>query len=223
MSNTWTFVLGNSTGVNIAGTINDPGSTISFGMVNIDDIFWIYGGIDNLQNSHITSDLWTFNTNSLEWTLIGGSFEGDLAITNYTAPYFWPGGVQYNIMWRSGHIIWMTGGNGHTNTSNRKHFVHSLFLEYLFLFVTCVVLNNKLAALWAYDTFNGTWSLHSDYFIREEPELPETIPGPGWYAGKQSSAAWIVNGTLWLFGGLEQYGMISFITSFIFSCNVTQL
>jgi hypothetical protein len=194
---TWTLLSGGSDEPGVYGTQghpaagNIPGSRwgatarIDASGTNV----WLFGGYGYDSNGTIglLNDLWTYNTNTNQWTWVAGSkfanvtgSYGTIKVSNGSANF--PGGRQQAMSWidLSGNF-WLFGGFDLDSTGNP----------------------DALNDLWEYS--GGVWTWMSGANVVNQKGVYGTegvaaaanVPGARW-----SSAAWTDhNGALWLFGG----------------------
>ena len=217
--NEWTWMGGGSTGVNysprpgVYGTLGTPdagnipgGRADAVSWTDNSGNFWLFGGMgtDAIGSMGVLNDLWEFNSETIQWTWMGGSstvgsncalvsYCGQSGIygTLYTfAAGNLPGGRSNAVKWTdSNGNLWLFGGYGYDANGDLGE------LNDLWKF-------NPAIRQWAW--MGGSTTMHSKY--RGMPGVYGVLgtPAPGNAPGGRTSAmSWVdSNGNFWLFGGV---------------------
>jgi hypothetical protein len=152
-------------------------------------ILWLFGGFGYDATSAtpgLLNDLWTYNTNTGQWTWVSGSnqINQDGVYGTVGTPGGGPGGRQAAVSWldNAGNF-WVFGGYNAASSGQPGYF------------------ND----LWEYNVGTGQWTWMSGAssinqvgnYGTQGVSAATNVPGARW-----SSAAWTdVAGNLWLFGG----------------------
>jgi len=210
---------GGSTGVNysprpgVYGTLGTPdagnipgGRADAVSWTDNSGNFWLFGGMgtDAIGSMGVLNDLWEFNSETIQWTWMGGSstvgsncalvsYCGQSGIygTLYTfAAGNLPGGRSNAVKWTdSNGNLWLFGGYGYDANGDLGE------LNDLWKF-------NPAIRQWAW--MGGSTTMHSKY--RGMPGVYGVLgtPAPGNAPGGRTSAmSWVdSNGNFWLFGGV---------------------
>ena len=142
---------------------------------------WLFGGyvrIDYAGTTANANDLWRYDTNNNQWSLISGTAASEQPGIYGTASDY-PGARWGAASWvdLTGNF-WLFGGSGLDYASNKGY----------------------LNDLWKFDGTNWTWVSGAN--IVDEPGTYNT-PGTIVPGARSGAVSWIDNsGSLWLFGGI---------------------
>ena len=152
-------------------------------------IFWLFGGNGYAsQGSGYLNDMWTFNTQTLQWTWMGGESyinkEGYYYVIGNASSKSYPGARSGGVSWYDTNgNVWLFGGWGIDNQYQ----------------------SNLLNDLWKFEPDDDAWTWVSGsnsilepgiYGAKGEPDIKNT---PG---ARVVSLGWIdKTNTRWLFGG----------------------
>jgi len=171
--------------------------------------FWLFGGIGldaNIAEGYL-NDLWEFTPNSNTWTWVSGSStvgstncggtwgcgqQGAYGVLGAPSISDAPGGRSNAVTWSdSGGNLWLFGGSGYD----------------------AVGAFGRLGDLWKFNvsTKQWTWVSGSDTFQGAQNAVYGTKGTPAhgnMPPGLESGSGWMDKaGNLWLFGGVEYYGI----------------
>lgn len=196
--NMWAWIKGDTVGAfpavfgeqGVPGMANSPsGAYNALGWVDNDGMFWMMGGSGYFG---WRNDLWRFNPETLEWTWMKGSQEGNdpgsygemgVPAESNTPPSRGFGSANWTDL--DGNL-WMYGGYSNYSATSGAHY-H--------------------ADMWKYDVESNMWT----WMNGPQESLPPPVYGmagvpsadnhPG--ARSEVCANWVdLEGNLWLFGGM---------------------
>jgi N-acetylneuraminic acid mutarotase len=197
-TNQWTWVHGNtSAGVSgvygtkgVAATANKPGARRgSIGWTDAAGGVWVFGGVRSpASGGGYFNDLWKYNTQTNEFTWIGGDSTAPgyavYGIKGVASPANQPGGRTGSAVWTdASHHLWLFGGVGVTPAGT-----------------------GMLNDLWKYNINTNEWtwvagdSTGNNMGVYGTMGTASFTNKPG---GRQSCIGWKdAAGHFWLFGGL---------------------
>ena len=198
-SNLWTWMsgpittdqLGSYGNKGIADTANFPGARSGAVSWSKNGSLWLFGGSGLDQNGPgVFNDLWKYDTNSNQWTWMGGSNKidqsGNYGSPGIASPSNVPGSRRFGVAWKdSGGNFWLFGGQGFDSAGNF----------------------GELNDLWKYDTNSNQWTWMSGSKIKDQAgeygtminsDPAKFVPG-----SRDVAVSWYdrINSRFWLFGG----------------------